>query len=142
MDTKWLEFCADTGGTAWLEYRLLPGSKPAAVLRYMLTAASEIPEPCDWVLEGEPADNNAAASSGGALQEHTAESEHASTMQALCHYAHARCRCAGCWLELDRRESKVIQAEGKAKVFKVPTALCRCAACASLPSLSSARLVF
>ena len=159
LDSKWLEFCADNGGPAWLEYRLLPGNKPAAVLRYVLAAAGDSPEhePCGWVLEGEPADTKAAASSGGALQEPycrdwickwqagplIAEAGYANGRQARCRYAYACCRCAGCWLELDRRVNIVIQAEGKAKAFKVPrTALCRCAACCSLPSLSSDRLRF
>ena len=67
--TKWLDFGAAGGGSAWLEYRLPPSSAPAAVLRYALTSADDAPErdPRDWALEGRPADDEAGSADAGAL---------------------------------------------------------------------------
>ncbi|KAK9846350.1 hypothetical protein WJX81_002052 [Elliptochloris bilobata] len=98
LATKWLDFGAAGGGTAWLEYILPPGREPAAVLRYVLTSANDAPErdPRDWKLEGLPA-NDRADDSG-----------------------------AGSWLELDRRENVAFRARGQAQTFRVACpAACR-----------------
>lgn len=67
--TKWLDFGAAGGGSAWLEYRLPPSTAPAAVLRYSLTSADDAPErdPRDWALEGLPADEQAGSAGAGVL---------------------------------------------------------------------------
>ncbi len=66
--TKWLDFGAAGGGTAWLEYRLPPGAPAATVLRYALTSADDAPErdPRDWTLEGLLDDGEASGGSAGA----------------------------------------------------------------------------
>lgn len=68
--TKWLDFGAAGGGSAWLEYRLPPSAAPAAVLRYALTSANDAPErdPRDWALEGLPADDEAGSAGAGAMR--------------------------------------------------------------------------
>ena len=68
--TKWLDFGAAGGGSAWLEYRLPPSTPIAAVLRYALTSADDAPErdPRDWALEGLPADKVAGSAAAGALR--------------------------------------------------------------------------
>lgn len=62
MATKWLAFFDSArSSAAWLEFRLQPGSKPEAVLSYVLTSANDFPErdPGSWVLRGLPADAQA-----------------------------------------------------------------------------------
>ena len=54
LQHKWLDFGGANRGETWLEYRLLPTSPAATVMRYSLTAAEDEPnrDPCDFVLEG------------------------------------------------------------------------------------------
>ncbi|WIA31328.1 hypothetical protein OEZ86_002229 [Tetradesmus obliquus] len=52
--SKWLDFGGGgAGGTAWLEYRLLPGQEALVLSHYDVMAADDCPErdPADWILE-------------------------------------------------------------------------------------------
>jgi peptide-N4-(N-acetyl-beta-glucosaminyl)asparagine amidase len=54
LGSKWLDFGGGgAGGSAWAEYRLLPGQAPRVVTHYDLVCAEDCAErdPCDWVLE-------------------------------------------------------------------------------------------
>lgn len=65
LGSKWLDFGGGgAGGSAWVEYRLLPDQDPVVITHYDLVAGEDCPErdPCDWVLEA--ASDVAAGSSG------------------------------------------------------------------------------
>lgn len=65
LGTKWLDFGGGgQHGTAWAEYRLLPGHDPVMISHYDVICAEDCPErdPCDWVLEA--AADSSCSSSG------------------------------------------------------------------------------
>eukprot|EP00775_Hariotina_reticulata_P007406 gene7406-7615_t len=54
LSSKWLDFGGGgPHGSAWAEYRLLPGPAAVVITHYDLIAAEDCPErdPCSWVLE-------------------------------------------------------------------------------------------
>lgn len=69
LGTKWLDFGGGgAGGSAWVEYRLLPSQDAVTITHYDVIAGEDCPErdPCDWVLEAAaPSSNNSGSSSSG-----------------------------------------------------------------------------
>lgn len=67
--SKWLDFGGGAvGGTAWVEYRLLPSQDPRVVTHYDITSAEDCPErdPCEWIVECLPIEEGSSSSSGSA----------------------------------------------------------------------------
>ena len=85
--SKWLDFGASGGRTAWLAYALPAARQPVHLGAYSLTSADDSPErdPGDWVLEGRPCTGKGTLADLGGVAEVASWKLEAACQACLCH---------------------------------------------------------